>query len=95
MTVSGMFTQGWMDDPYGVTIVVNTATGPRATLTAGPSFMGALGPDGAFRAVMAPDQAFLAQVDGPREVTATVQTAREVQAQVSEGSGFRAILSCE
>jgi hypothetical protein len=95
MTVSSFFTGGWMDEPFGVTVLVQTSAGPRAQLRADLAFLAGMAPGSSFGALLAADLAFLAAIQGEPAALAAIQADAAVQAQVGAGSSFRATISCE
>lgn len=95
MTVSSMFTQGYMDEPSSATVTVVVTRDLGASLAADQSFLAALSPWTALRAALAAAQSFLASLRGEGVLRATVQAGAEVQAVVVAGDDLQAVLSCD
>ncbi len=94
MTVSGMFTQGWMDDPSSVTVTVIVSSAGPAVLAADGSFLALVVETDLFTATVAGDAAFSGTLAEDSAATAALAPDDELQVQVSE-PGIRAIITCD
>jgi len=94
MTVSGMFTGGWMDDPQSVTVTVIAGGQFQAVLAADGAFLALVTDVDLFTATLTSDSAFSGIVVADSAAVAGLAADGELQVQVSENE-IRATITCD
>ncbi len=94
MSVSGMFTQGYMDDPFTVALIVNPTKDLAATVLRDARLTVVAGLGRSFLAILATDGQFTATLTGDTVLSATVQGDGELQATVTRYTGITADVAC-
>jgi len=94
VSVSAMFTGGWMDDPSSVTVTVRVDALGQATVSADGAFLAAVASATLFTATLTADGTFSGVVAPDSAAVAALGADGELQVQVSE-SAIRAIVTCD
>lgn len=95
MTVSAMFTQGYMDDPRAAeTIVVRADQAVRLTLAGTPTFDAVLERGGVAVVVLESDGSLDAPVAGDSSMRAALAEPVGIQGSIADNT-IKAVITCE
>lgn len=95
MSVSSMFTQGYMDEPAAVTINVHSSASLLVKVASDTALSAVLGLPPGFVAALVGDALLEAVVGLQAAFAAIVATDAPLQATIVPGAGIAAVLACE